>query len=60
MGVTIVGSMATEFAAFAATITGRTRQELGHITFPHPTFSETLEDALEDAFGPALYNLAGT
>jgi dihydrolipoamide dehydrogenase len=52
LGVTMVGSMATEYAAFAATITGRTRQELGHITFPHPTFSETLEDALEDAFGP--------
>jgi dihydrolipoamide dehydrogenase len=52
LGVTMVGSMATEFAAFAATITSRTHQELGHITFPHPTFSETIEDALEDAFGP--------
>jgi dihydrolipoamide dehydrogenase len=51
LGVTIVGDMATEFIALAADMIGRT-EELNRITFPHPTVSETLQEAVEDAFGP--------
>jgi dihydrolipoamide dehydrogenase len=51
IGVTIVGFMATEFAAFAASLIGLSPEKLGQITYPHPTISETIEDAVIDAFG---------
>jgi len=56
VGITMVGSIATEMVTLARSLIGRSASELREITFPHPTFSETLEDALEDAFRPSLYN----
>ncbi len=52
VGITMVGSIATEFAAFAATLIGLSPEKLGQITYPHPTISETIEDAVMDTFGP--------
>lgn len=49
VGITIVGFMATEFIALAAALIG-TAGRLDEITYPHPTISETLEEAVEDAF----------
>ena len=49
VGVTIVGFMATEFVTLAAALIG-TQGRLDEITYPHPTISETLEEAVEDAF----------
>jgi dihydrolipoamide dehydrogenase len=51
LGITMVGDMVTEFAALARALIGTT-EKISRITFPHPTVSETLEDAIEDAFGP--------
>jgi len=50
VGITMVGDMATEFIALAGALIGTT-EEISRITFPHPTVSETLEEAVEDAFG---------
>jgi dihydrolipoamide dehydrogenase len=49
VGATMVGFMATEFVTLAATLIG-TAGRLDEITYPHPTISETLEEAIEDAF----------
>ena len=51
LGITMVGDMVTEFIALARAIIG-TAEKISRITFPHPTVSETLEEAIEDAFGP--------
>jgi dihydrolipoamide dehydrogenase len=51
LGITMVGDMVTEFVAFARALIGTT-EKINRITFPHPTVSETLEEAIEDAFGP--------
>jgi dihydrolipoamide dehydrogenase len=56
LGITIVGAMASELVTLARSLIGRNANELAQITFPHPTVCETLEDAIEDAFGPALHN----
>ena len=48
LGITLVGEMVTELIAFAASLINTTGKP--DITFPHPTISETLEDAIEDAF----------
>lgn len=53
VGVTIVGPLATEFVAFARTLIG-TCEPIRQITFPHPTISETLEDAVHEALGELL------
>jgi len=49
-GITMVGARVTEFAALARTLIG-TQEEFRDICFPHPTVSEVLADAIEDAFG---------
>lgn len=54
VGISMVGPMATEFVAFARTLIG-TCEPIRNITFPHPTVSETLEDALHEALGPMLF-----
>jgi dihydrolipoamide dehydrogenase len=54
VGITMVGHGATELVAFARTLLG-TCEPIRHITFPHPTFSETLEDALHEALGELLF-----
>jgi dihydrolipoamide dehydrogenase len=51
LGITMVGDMVTEFATLARALIGTT-EKISRITFPHPTVSETLEEAIEDAFGP--------
>ena len=56
LGVTMIGDMVTEFAALARVLVG-TSERLSRLTFPHPTISETLEDAIHDAFGPDLLSL---
>lgn len=48
VGVTMVGDMVTEFVPLAAAMIGAA--EKPPLTFPHPTVSETLEEALENAF----------
>ncbi len=54
VGISMVGDMATEFIAFARTLLG-TVEPIRQITFPHPTVSETLEDALHEALGDLLF-----
>jgi len=53
VGISMVGDMATEFGAFARTLLG-TCEPIRQITFPHPTISETLEDAVHEALGELL------
>jgi len=53
VGISMVGHMATEFAAFARTLLG-TVEPIRRITFPHPTISETIEDAVHEALGELL------
>jgi len=55
LGVTMVGSIVTELACAARMLIG-TKEEITEITFPHPTVSEVLKEALEDAFGISLHN----
>lgn len=54
VGISMIGSMATEFVAFARTLIG-TCEPIRNITFPHPTFSETVEDAVHGALGELLF-----
>jgi dihydrolipoamide dehydrogenase len=53
VGISMVGHMATEFVALARTLIG-TCEPIRRITFPHPTVSETLEDAIHEALGELL------
>jgi dihydrolipoamide dehydrogenase len=54
VGISMVGNMATEFVAFARTLLG-TVEPIRQITFPHPTVSETIEDAMHEALGELLF-----
>ena len=47
VGITIVGATATELITLARMFIG-TSEKAVHITFPHPTFSETLEEAIQN------------
>jgi dihydrolipoamide dehydrogenase len=49
IGITMVGARVTEFAALARTLIG-TQEKISDICFPHPTASEVVEEAVEDAF----------
>ena len=55
IGVTMVGSMVTEMIGTARTLIGST-EKITEISFPHPTVSEVLKEAVEDAFGLSLHN----
>ena len=55
LGVTMVGSIVTELACAARVLIG-TKEKITEITFPHPTVSEVLKEAAEDAFGISLHN----
>jgi len=55
VGVTIVGAIATEMIGTARTLIGTT-EKITDISFPHPTVSEVLKEAAEDAFGLSLHN----
>jgi len=55
VGVTMVGAMVTELIAAArALITSS--EKITDVTFPHPTVSEVLKEAVEDAFGISLHS----
>jgi dihydrolipoamide dehydrogenase len=55
IGVTMVCAMATELIGAARTLIGST-ENITEISFPHPTVSEVLKEAAEDAFGLSLHN----
>lgn len=54
IGVTIVGASATEMIAAATALIG-SEQKITDICFAHPTISEVLKEAWEDAFGISLH-----
>jgi dihydrolipoamide dehydrogenase len=45
IGITMVGPMVTELVTLARALIG-TQENVSNICFPHPTFSETLQDAV--------------
>jgi dihydrolipoamide dehydrogenase len=55
IGVTMVGATVTELIGAARTLIGST-EKITEISFPHPTVSEVLKEAAEDAFGLSLHN----
>jgi dihydrolipoamide dehydrogenase len=55
IGVTMVGSTVTELIGAARLLLGGT-EKITDISFPHPTVSEVLKEAAEDAFGLSLHN----
>ena len=55
VGVTMVGATVTELAAAARALIGTT-EKITDLSFPHPTVSEVLKEAVEDAFGISLHN----
>ncbi len=55
IGVTIVGAEAAELIAAARALIG-TPAKITEISFPHPTVSEVLKEAVEDAFDLSLHN----
>ena len=54
LGVTMVGAGVTEFIAAARLIIGST-EKFHAVSFPHPTVSEVLKEAWEDAFGLSIH-----
>jgi dihydrolipoamide dehydrogenase len=54
-GVIMVGAMVTELIGAARALIGST-EKITEISFPHPTVSEVLKEAAEDAFGLSLHN----
>jgi len=55
IGVTMVGAMVTELIAAARMLIGGT-EKITELSFPHPTVSEVLKEAAEDAFNLSLHN----
>ncbi len=55
LGVSMVGATVTELIGAARTLIGST-EKITEISFPHPTVSEVLKEAAEDAFGLSLHN----
>jgi len=55
LGATMVGGMVTELAAAATGLINST-QKIADISFAHPTVSEVLKEAAEDALGLSLHN----
>lgn len=53
-GVTMVGQAVTEMIACARALLG-SNEPISEISFAHPTVSESLKDAWEDAFAAALH-----
>lgn len=49
VGITMVGAKVTEFAALARTLIG-TQEKISKICFPHPTVSEVVGEAVENAY----------
>ena len=55
IGVAMVGAIVTELIGAARAIIGST-EKITEVSFPHPTVSEVLKEAAEDAFGLSLHN----
>jgi len=55
IGVTMVGAIVTELIGAARTLIGST-EKITELSFPHPSVSEVLKEAAEDAFGLSLHN----
>jgi len=55
IGVTMVGATVTELIGAARALIGST-EKITEVSFPHPTVSEVLKEAVEDAFGLSLHN----
>jgi dihydrolipoamide dehydrogenase len=55
IGVAMVGAIVTELIGAARALIGST-EKIAEISFPHPTVSEVLKEAAEDAFGLSLHN----
>ncbi len=55
LGVTMVGSAVTELACAARALIGSS-EDILEVSFPHPTVSEVLKEAWEDAFGIGLHS----
>ncbi|MHC4351574.1 MAG: dihydrolipoyl dehydrogenase [Planctomycetota bacterium] len=55
VGVTMVGATVTELIGAARALIGST-EKITEVSFPHPTVSEVLKEAIEDAFGLSLHN----
>ena len=55
VGVAMVGAIVTELICAARALIGST-EKITEISFPHPTVSEVLKEAAEDAFGLSLHN----
>jgi pyruvate/2-oxoglutarate dehydrogenase complex dihydrolipoamide dehydrogenase (E3) component len=51
----MVGAAVTELIAAARALIGST-EKITETSFPHPTASEVLKEAVEDAFGLSLHN----
>ncbi|HUV63479.1 MAG TPA: dihydrolipoyl dehydrogenase [Sedimentisphaerales bacterium] len=56
VGVTMVGATVTELAGAARALIGIS-EKITEMSFPHPTFSEVLREAAEDAFGLSVHAL---
>jgi len=54
LGVTMVGANVTEFIAAGRLIIG-TKEKFGEVSFPHPSVSEVVKEAWEDAFGMSVH-----
>jgi dihydrolipoamide dehydrogenase len=54
LGVTMVGASVTELVSAARLIIGST-EKFNAVSFPHPTVSEVLKEAWEDAFGLSIH-----
>lgn len=54
VGVTMVGAAVTELAAAARALIGST-EKVTEVSFPHPTASEVLKEAWNDAFNMSLH-----
>jgi dihydrolipoamide dehydrogenase len=55
VGITMVGAIVTELIGTARMLIGST-EKITEISFPHPSVSEVLKEAAEDAFGLSLHN----
>jgi dihydrolipoamide dehydrogenase len=54
VGISIVGATATEMISTARMLLGST-EKIDDVSFAHPTVSEVLKEAAEDAFGLSLH-----
>ncbi len=59
LGVTMVGANVTELVSAARLLIGSSEKS-DEVVFPHPTFSEVLKEAWEDAFGQSVHQPAKT